>query len=336
MKKFFKYLIILFLIATQAAYACSRVLWNNNDQAVMVGRTFDWGSDPKTNLWLMPEGVVHHNSNLKNPLNWTAKYGSLIATVNDQIAFDGLNEKGFAVQVLWLDETNYGKRDLTKPGLPVIWWMQFYLDNFATVNEAVKYTEQHPFQILPVFYKPTGEWLNLHLALDDASGDSAIIEFIKGRIHIYHGPQFKVLTNSPALPKQLANLRKYQNFGGKLALPGSDESGDRFVRASYYLNQLPEPKTKAEAVAMLQSLLANVFEQFKTPTSFSEGIYPTYWLSISDLTNRVYYFEYLKNSALIWVDLKLANLKKDAPVMRLNLEQINLSGDVTKDFIPVV
>ena len=48
-----------------------------------------------------------------------------------------MNEKGFSANMLWLAESEFGKRDETRPGLCVSQWLQFCLDNFATVDEAV-------------------------------------------------------------------------------------------------------------------------------------------------------------------------------------------------------
>ena len=38
-------------------------------------------------------------------MEWTAKYGSLVATSYDVSSTDGVNEKGLAVNLLWLYES---------------------------------------------------------------------------------------------------------------------------------------------------------------------------------------------------------------------------------------
>jgi penicillin V acylase-like amidase (Ntn superfamily) len=45
----------------------------------------------------------------------------------------------------------------------------------------------------------SGRAVTLHLALDDASGDSAIVEYLDGTPRIWHDPSYAVMTNSPAL-----------------------------------------------------------------------------------------------------------------------------------------
>ena len=54
-------------------------------------------------------------------------------------------------------------------------WAQDVLDNFATVAEAVKLLETEPFRIVAPTL-PNGSPANGHLAVTDASGDSAIID----------------------------------------------------------------------------------------------------------------------------------------------------------------
>jgi choloylglycine hydrolase len=63
----------------------------------------------------------------------------------------------------------------------------------------------------------------IHLTVEDPSGDSAIIEFVAGKMKVYHGKQYQVMTNEPAYDVQLNNLKRYQGFGGKLSLPGDPD-----------------------------------------------------------------------------------------------------------------
>jgi choloylglycine hydrolase len=143
------------------------------------------------------------------------------------ITFAVLAAPALAVSVLWLDEADYGRRDETIPGLSTALWGQFYLDSFATVDEAVKFTEAIPFQLVPI---NDGRGVSqLHLALADATGDSAVIEYANGRPRIFHGRKSAVMTNSPPMPDQLKNLARYRGFGGERRVPTSvSGSGDRF------------------------------------------------------------------------------------------------------------
>ena len=130
----------------ESARACSRVLWADNGQAVVAGRNMDWFKPMLEELWVLPRGIQRDGMTGKNTLTWTAKHGSVVANVT--AASDGVNEKGLAAHLLWLAEADYGKRDESVPGLTICYWLQYYLDNFATVKEAVAFTEKTPFQLV--------------------------------------------------------------------------------------------------------------------------------------------------------------------------------------------
>ena len=55
--------------------------------------------------------------------------------------------------------------------------------------------------------------------LDDATGDSAIIEYLDGRPKVYHSKDFRVMTNSPTFDQQLELVKKFEGLGGAEPLP---------------------------------------------------------------------------------------------------------------------
>ena len=96
------------------------------------------------------------------------------------------------------------------------------------------------------------------IPIEDASGDSAIIEYVAGKPLIHHGREFRVMTNDPPYDQQLEMMKKYDfsKPSSDTPLPGNVSPTDRFVRASYYLNMLPEPKDEREGVASVLALSA--------------------------------------------------------------------------------
>jgi penicillin V acylase-like amidase (Ntn superfamily) len=80
--------------------------------------------------------------------------------------------------------------------------VQFAVDNFATVAEAVDVLAKEPSYIVALEL-PGGLKGFAHLSLSDSSEDSAIFEYIEGKLQIYHDKQYKVMTNSPPFDKQL-------------------------------------------------------------------------------------------------------------------------------------
>ena len=328
-------LLVSVLFYDHAVQACSRVLWAENGQAILIGRNMDWLEDMKTNLWVLPRGMRRDGGIGKNSLSWTSRYGSVGAVSYDNATADGLNEKGLNMALLWLAESEYGQRDEKLPGMLLSLWGQYFLDNFATVEEAVSAIEKKPFQLFSGAVGTSGREARLHLALADATGDSAIIEYLNGRPKIYHSRRYTVMTNSPTFDKQLANLKQYKGFGGDQPLPGTTEAADRFVRAAYYLKQLPNPTTHRQAVAGLISVMRNIAQPFGVPDPARPNISATIWRTVSDLTNKVYFYESSTSPYLLWVNLEKLNFTEGAPAMKLDLvNHPDYLGDVTAEFKP--
>ncbi len=328
---------IVSVLFSGPAYPCSRVLWSDSGKAVILGRTMDWFEDMKTNLWVLPRGVQRDGATGSNTLKWTAKYGSVVASGYDICSADGINERGLATNILWLAEADYGVRNESVPGLSLSLWAQYMLDNFASVSEAVEYIKKGSFQLVGAVMPGTNIKATVHLSLADASGDSAIIEYINGKPEISHDRKYTVMTNSPPFEQQLANLRQYKVFGGSRELPGSGEASDRFVRAAYYLNMLPKPASYRENVAFMFSVMRNVSAPFKSSEGKdSQGrpnISATRWRTVADLTNKVYFFESTVSPNVVWVQLGKMNFKAGAPVKKLDLvKRLDLVGDVSGKF----
>ena len=249
---------------------------------------------------------------------------------------DGMNEAGFSANMLWLAESDFGRRDSSRPGLCVSQWLQFCLDNFATVGEAVAYFRSHDVQILRASAGDTFKLpLTVHLAIGDRTGDSAVIEYVGSKAVIYHGPQARVMTNSPTFDRQLEGLKKYEGFGGHEELPGTGKAADRFVRAAFYSSRLPEPKDDRQAVAGLFSVMRNVAQPFGTSKADEPNTSPTIWRTVADLTNGVYYFESTTSPNVIWLKLKSLDFREGSGVRKLDLvNHPDRTGDVSESFRP--
>ncbi|MCX7099681.1 MAG: linear amide C-N hydrolase [Methylococcales bacterium] len=329
-------MIALGLCTAQSASACSRVLWNDNQQAVLIGRTMDWPESTEPVLTVLPRGMKRDGGRLggeqvikENSLSWTSKYGSMVTSIYGIAAADGFNERGLAAHMLFFKISDFGPRDTSKKAINGATWAQYVLDNAATVIEALALLEN----VQIVLAEARGTKTTVHLAIEDASGDSAIIEYLNGKQTVHHGREFKIMTNDPAYDEHLALLKK-QDFSkpsSEMPLPGNVNASDRFLRASYYLPMLPEPKTEREAVASMLGIIRNVSVPFGAPYK-DFGVYNTEYRTVTDLSHKRYYFEFTTSPNVIWADLAKFKLTAGAPVMVLNPDNINLSGDVSGKF----
>ncbi|MEP9349888.1 linear amide C-N hydrolase [Xanthobacter sp. KR7-225] len=311
------------------AEACTRAVYLGGEGVNITGRNMDWSEDMRTNLWVFPAGMARTGAAGGDTPKWTSKYGSLIASGYDVGTADGMNEKGLAANLLYLAESEYPAAG-GRPVLSMALWAQYVLDNFATVAEAVDALAKETF-VVRTAVLPNGRAAQLHLAISDASGDSAIFEYLGGKLVIHHGRQYQVMTNSPTFDQQLALDAYWEEIGGEVFLPGTFRAADRFVRASFLIKSLP---TKAEpaiisavpdrsydnqAVASVASVMRAVSVPLGFTTPGAPNLAQTIWRTVSDQKNKVYFFDSSTSPNSFWVPLGDLDLKPGAPVKKLTL-----------------
>ena len=312
--------------------ACSRVVYPGKENQVVTGRTMDWAEDMGTNLWIFPRGMKRNGAMGKDSLEWTSKYGSLAASIYEGATADGMNEKGLVANLLYLAESEFPPSGDPRPALVISTWAQYALDNFATVKEAVAALEGETFRVVPV-KTPNGIAGNGHLALSDPSGDSAIFEYIGGKLRIHHGKEYQVMTNSPVYDQQLALNAYWEELGGTVMLPGTNRAADRFVRASFYINACRQSSDPREAVADVFSVIRNVSVPRGISTPEKPNISSTIWRVVGDQKNLIYYFEDTANPSVLWVKLKKIDFSENSGVRKLFLvNRWDLGGDQTGGF----
>jgi choloylglycine hydrolase len=327
-------LLIAGLFTAESAMSCTRVLWAAPDGQVLVGRTQDWTEKVGSAFRLYPRGIERVGAVAGNPLKWTSRYGSVALSAYDMGTHEGVNEKGLSGHALYLAvDAAFGERDPKREAIGVMQWVQYYLDNFATVAEAVEATKSFDFQIEPLIL-PNGFPTLVHLSLSDKTGDSAVIEYINGKPQIYHDRRFTVMTNEPTYDKQIENLKQYRTFGGDKPLPGERTPTDRFVRAAYYASGLPKPASQGEAAAFMYSVIRNVSVPFGLGDADRPNIASTIFRTVQDLTGGRYYFESTYAPNVVWIDWSKLDFTEGRPQMELAVEKaiFSLNGDVTGQF----
>jgi penicillin V acylase-like amidase (Ntn superfamily) len=312
---------------------CTRVLWNDNPLAKVAARSMDWPVSTEPVLTVFPAGIARDGGVLgghrlpdENPLTWTSKHGSVVTSIYGVGTVDGVNEHGLAGHALYLAVCEFEARDPAKPSVHAALWLQLLLDQAATVAEALAILEGVQVTMVEV----NGYRSNLHLALEDASGDSAVIEFVGGEMQVHHGAQYTIMTNDPPFAEQLALLAEqdYSNPSRDMPLPGNVNARDRFQRCAFFMALLPDPKNVREAVAGPLAIVRNASVPFGAP--YGEfGIYNTEYRTVVDVTNLRYFFELTTSPNLMWIDLAKVDLTSGASVRTLNPDDIALAGEVS-------
>lgn len=332
------------LTSVAPAFACTRALYVGEDGLVITGRSMDWSEDMHTNLWAFPRGIARDGAAGPTSPKWVSKYGSVIASGYDIGSADGMNEAGLVANLLYLAESDYGAPD-GKPELSISLWAQYVLDNFGTVAEAVEALAKEPFRVIAPTL-PNGDGAQLHLAISDASGDSAIFEYLGGKLVIHHGKQYRVMTNSPSYDQQLALDAYWEQIGGLTFLPGTNRAADRFARASFlikaiptranphYIGAVPDQKFEYQAAASVLGVIRAVSVPLGITTPGQPNISSTLWRTVSDQKNRIYYFDSATSPNGFWVPLADLDLKPGAPVKKLTVAGGKVySGNVADKFV---
>ncbi len=315
---------------------CTRIAYLGEGDRVLTARSMDWTVDMGTDLWIFPPGLERDGSAGEGSIRWTSKFGSVVASGYDVATTDGMNEAGLVANVLWLVESEYPEIDGTRPALSITAWAQYALDNFATVADAVAELAREEFVIVTSAVPGEDRLATMHLSMSDPTGDSAILEYIGGRLVVHHGRQYQVMTNSPTFDEQLAVSGYWREVGGTVMLPGTNRAADRFVRAEFYVHAVPQVEDRVMATASVFSVIRNASVPFGISTPDQPNISSTRWRTVADHKDRIYYFDSVLSPSVFWVNLQDVDFSDGSPSRRLDVSAVQArgqSGDVSSAFV---
>lgn len=220
----FIFCILFSSVELPTANACTNFSFATANGSAFHAQNYDWDV-AHAMLIYNPSGLQKKGIG-SNPPTWISKYPSL--TFNQyglEFPAGGMNDQGLAIGVMWLSFTTYPEADPAKPTIEPLQWVQYQLDSSSTVAEALELAKT--LTVRPVL----GASVPLHFLLSDASGDSAVIEFLNGEQLIYHGETLhaSALTNS-TYDSCTNMLSEYVSFGGNKPDPKSYDSNDRFIQ----------------------------------------------------------------------------------------------------------
>ncbi|GAL19217.1 choloylglycine hydrolase [Vibrio maritimus] len=344
------------LLPTSAS-ACTRMLWNTDSDFVMVGRNEDYFSASAPTLVKTPRGIERKGSvnQQDNVAEWKVKYGSIVSFANNRFAMDGINEQGLTARTLYFDqgETDEHQSDNNKPVLEGDHWVSYVLDNFSTVSDALEGLEGLRLVSVKGGYSYSAS--PKHMSIADSTGDSAIIEIQDGEVKVFHGEQYRVMTNPPNIQTQVEQASKRKIDANDGTFPNTFSGSDRYQKAQYWLENFPKVKSTDDinaAYGFMYSALGTtafvpgtplpaedaavgkeIMKHTQSEDSYGVG---TYFQSISDLTNKVYRFKSLLAPSDVYVNLSDIDWKKEKTVEvipRIDRHaQAGLQGDIIGDF----
>jgi choloylglycine hydrolase len=323
------------LFANQPALACTGGALIAKDGGVAVGRTLEFGEPLNSVLAVWPAGseFTGVTPSGKNGLSWKSKYGFVgpTAATNHDMLIDGTNDQGLNVGLFYFP--GYAQYAEVTPenaakGMAPAQVAGWILGNFANVIEVKENIGK--IALLPVVIDLIGMVPDLHIKVQDPSGESIVIEPRGGELLVHKNP-VRVLTNAPEFPWMLTNLNNYLNMsaaypaskkigdlelspfgmgGGSVGLPGDFTPPSRFVRMAFFLqNALPQ-ETTGEAVGTMFHFLNNfdVPPGAAMPPAGTSETFPDYtsWTVVSDLAKKQYHWKTYGNANVRVIDLAQA------------------------------
>ncbi|MGE6352786.1 linear amide C-N hydrolase [Flavobacterium sp. NPDC079362] len=322
-------------IFSEKAIACTRVVYEGLDGTIITARSMDWKTEIPANLWVFPRGIDRNGEAGNNSVKWKSKFGSVITSSWDIASSDGMNEKGLVGNLLWLAESNYPKfeKNGNQKGLAVSLWLQYVLDNFATVAEVVNALEKNDFLVVSSHIPGTAIFATVHLSVSDNTGDNAIFEYINGKLVIHHDRKFVAMTNSPTFDEQLSINSYWKGIPGTIMLPGTNRAADRFVRASYYIDAIPKTDNIRTAIASVFGVIRNCSVPLGISSVAEPNISSTRWRTVADQKNLIYYFDNVVNPNVVWVEFGKLDFSEKGKIRKLSLaNNENYSGESSMNF----
>ncbi|GAB4380724.1 MAG: hypothetical protein Kow0042_30980 [Calditrichia bacterium] len=198
----------------------------------MVGKNLDWPIGDGF-IVINPRGISKTALTIsgKKPARWISKYGSITFNqFGNGFPLCGMNEAGLVVEELSFSPSVYPEVD-TLCFVNELQWIQYQLDNYQSTGEVVRSLGSPAIARL---------MFGLHYLVCDRAGNTAVIEFIDGEIHVYTGKllEVAVLTNN-RYDNSLRYLHHHAGFGGERVVGNGPESPERFVRAASLLREFP-------------------------------------------------------------------------------------------------
>lgn len=167
---------------TPTTFGCSLFAARGNPDDPVFGRNFDFDHQPA--LLLFTDAPDSHASvsmvdvsylGVTSGADFETESGKRLLLDAPLLPFDGMNDKGLVVGMATVPEA----QATTEPGRPVVGSVRIQrmmLDRAATVDEAIA-----------VFNEYTVDFSDsppLHYMVADASGESAILEFVDGKLEV--------------------------------------------------------------------------------------------------------------------------------------------------------
>jgi len=296
--------LVALTLSSVPASACTTFCLRDGGR-IVFGKNYDWAVGD--GLLVVNKRGVARKADLEGnaegdpkPASWTSKYGSV--TFNQygrDFPSGGINEKGLTIELMWLEGSRYPAAD-ARPAVDVLQWIQYNLDNHATVEEVL----QADKTLRIASDAP------LHYLVADRKGQVATVEYLDGRLVAHTGQKLPVaaLANSTYAD----SLRSAQKEGRS--------SLARFGRAAERVRGFQAKGTDPVRYA------------FDTLDQVAQPGY-TQWSIVYEVDKGRVHFRTRDRRKVRSLDLKNVDFSCSTPVRVLDLDT-DAEGDVARRLVP--
>ncbi len=299
---------------------CSTFLLNKDD-TILVGHNLDDYIEVPGAIFINKREVLKENiswtdftslgaKKKSNPrIQWISKYGSVTYnTWGKEFIDGGMNEKGLYIGEMTLFGTKWSES--ANPAFHHHFFMQYILDNFESVQEAVD-------NLSNVRIDGHCQW---HYFLADKTGSTAIIEFIDGQLKLYKDDEMpvKVLCNR-AYQKELNLIPENDSIYNKMIETEYVSKDLRFMLAAKMIKELD---TKKEP-----SLVNYSFSILKKMDMGNNK-----WSVVYDLKNLRMFFRTSIGQEVKHIDFNSFDFECKTSIKLFDINS-NLKGDVSANFM---
>lgn len=187
---------------------------------------------------------------------------------------DGINEDGFAIGVLSLNEPPTTQNDASKKNISTTVAIRMLLDRASTVKEAIQMLNQYNMRM-----KNTDDAHNYHFFMADATGDYAIVEYTRDPNNPAetHPTRMEVLNNNDTL-RCVTNFYVSPTMAGTNDGWGSEHGKERYFNMREVLSNNNYLLGSDEAMSLLS--LVSQGRNDADPTSFTQ------WSALYNLSQK--------------------------------------------------
>ncbi len=251
----------------------------------------------------------------RSTLSWISRYGSVtFNNFGQDLPDGGFNEAGLYIWEM-NEDADYPQND-SLPKVMHANWMQFVLDNYSTLDEAIHSTGEVMLD----------GW-TWHYFLGDRDGNCATLAFINGEVVVNRGETMPVpgLFNTP-YDREMELLPYFQGFGGSYEPAIGDSEVPRFVKTAVMVRDYDPVRDAVEyGFEMLDNL--RVWDDPE-------------WSILVDARRMEIYFKTRVNPTVKRFSMHDIDFSNDGPVLILNMDfetdgktdKINTPGrDIAED-----